>query len=187
MSAASAPSLVSVQDYLDGELHATEKHEYLGGMIHAMAGGSVLHNILSSNALVAVGGRLRGGPCRAINSDQRVRVGTGTGTRFYYPDMSVFCDEEPLGQGFRERPVVLIEVLSLSTRRIDGGEKRDAYLTIPSLRVYAMVEPNHPQVLVDRREGDTDKFTRELCEGLDAVIPLPEIDAELPLRELYEA
>jgi hypothetical protein len=47
-----------------------------------------------------------------------------------------------------------------------------------------MVEKETPAVLVFRRTAQG--FIREDYEGLEAVIPLPEIDTELPLAEIYE-
>ena len=79
---------------------------------------------------------------------------------------------------------MIFEVLSRSTRRIDLGEKKDAYLTIPSLRVYGLIEQDEPAIVVFRREAKA--FTREIYEGLGAVIPLPEIEIELPLSEIYD-
>jgi len=80
---------------------------------------------------------------------------------------------------------VLVEVLSRRTRRIDEGEKRDAYLTIPSLAVYLLIEQDAAAAVALRRtEGG---FVREVHEGLDAVLPLGEIGIELPLAEIYEA
>ena len=184
MSAVSTPRLISVQDYLEGELHSEVRHEYLGGTVHAMAGGTNRHSDLLLNAAAALLIRLRGKPCRPSSSETKVRIQSPTQTRFYYPDVMVTCDRNDGNLTYQDQPVVLIEVLSPSTRRIDGGEKRDWYLTIPSLRAYLRVEPDRPHVLVDRR-GDQG-FAAELYEGEDAVIPLPEIDTELPLRELYE-
>jgi Uma2 family endonuclease len=78
---------------------------------------------------------------------------------------------------------VIVEVISRRTRRIDEGEKKEAYLTIPSLGVYLLVEQDMPLVNVHRR-AETG-FEHEVYEGLDAVIPLPEIGVVLPLAELY--
>lgn len=66
------------------------------------------------------------------------------------------------------------------------GEKRDAYLTIPSLKVLLFVEPEQPLVILHRRNKPEGGFAIESHAGLDAVIPLPEIDAALPLAALYE-
>jgi Uma2 family endonuclease len=76
-------------------------------------------------------------------------------------------------------------VLSESTRRADLGEKRDTYLTIPSLKVLLLVESEEIAVTVHRRRVEGD-FAVEYHAGLEAVIPLPEIEAELPLADLYE-
>jgi Uma2 family endonuclease len=79
---------------------------------------------------------------------------------------------------------VIVEVLSRETRRTDEGEKKDAYLTIPSLQAYLLVEQEMPAVTVNRRVEQG--FVREVYTGLNAVIPLPEFDTELPLSEIYE-
>lgn len=132
MTAAQTLHLISVEDYLAGELVSPIKHEYL----------------------------------------------------FYYPEMSVVCRPNPQTESFQDEPVVLFEVLLRRTRRIDEGEKKDAYLTIPTLAAYALVEQETAAVVVYRRTEQG--FVREVYEGLDDVIPLPEIDTELPLAEIYE-
>ena len=184
MSTARKLNLVSVEDYLAGELISPVKHEYLGGVAYAMAGARNAHNRIATNTLVALGIRLRGKRCAPFNSDTKIRVHLPTHVRFYYPDASVVCRPNPPTDSFQDEPAALVEVLSRRTRRIDEGEKKDAYLTIPSLGVYILVEQEEPAAVVFRRaEGG---FVREVYQGLDAVIPLPEIDSELPLSELYE-
>jgi hypothetical protein len=56
-------------------------------------------------------------------------------------------------------------------------------LTIPSLKIYLLVEQDTPQIKVYRRNGD--QFQLERYSSLDAVIPLPELGIELPLSEVY--
>lgn len=80
--------------------------------------------------------------------------------------------------------MVIAEVVSDATRRIDEGEKREAYLTIPTLAAYLIIETEFPRVVVHRRTDDG--FIAEAYEGTGAVVPLEAIDAELPLAELYE-
>ncbi len=106
-------------------------------------------------------------------------------TRFYYPDAMVVCDSRSGNDHFQDRPVVIVEVLSDSTRRADLGEKRDAYLTISSLKVLLFVEPDSASVTLHRRKPDGG-FAIEHHSGLDSMIPLSEIEASLPLAELYE-
>lgn len=184
MTAAEKLNLISVEDYLEGELHSPIKHEYLGGAVHAMAGARNAHNIIATNVLVALGSRLRGQPCQPFNSDTKIRIRLPTHTRFYYPDVSVICDPNPQTDSFQDHPSVIFEVMSKTTRRIDSGEKKDAYLTIPSLAAYILLEQDSARAIVFRRSGNS--FESEVYSGPSASIPLPEIDIELPLAEVYE-
>jgi Uma2 family endonuclease len=184
MSAAIRWNLVSVDEYLAGELDSPIKHEYLAGVVYAMAGASNSHNLIATNTTVAVGSRLRGRSCRAYNSDTKMRIRMPDQVRFYYPDASVICRSNPGGDSYQDEPTVLFEVLSRQTRRIDEGEKKEAYLTIPSLGVYALVEQDSATVVLFRRSETG--FIREVYSGLDAVLPLPEIGTELPLAEIYD-
>ncbi len=178
-------SPISVAEYLAGEELSGVKHEYLGGEVHAMAGASNRHNAIATNSLLSLGAGLRGKPSRLFNSDTKVRIEFSDHVRFYYPDAQVVCRPNPNTDHFQDNPVVVVEVLSESTRRTDLVEKRPAYLGISSLKVLIVVEPNEPRVLVHRRQVDGG-FQIEHYTGLDAVIPLPEIEAILPLAEIYE-
>lgn len=175
---------LGVDDYLEAERAARTRHEYAGGAVYAMAGGRNAHNLVASNILGALYSRLRGKPCKAYNSDTKIRVRLPAEVRFYYPDASVVCRPNPPGDSFHDEPAVVVEVLSHATRRTDEGEKRDAYTSIPSLRAYLLVEHEVAAAVVVRRAGGG--FVRELYEGVDAVVPLHEIGADLPLGEVYE-
>src|SRR5262245_36744189 len=168
MTAAKKLNLISVEDYLAGELDSPVKHEYVGGIVYAMAGARNAHNDIATNAIGALHARLRGKKCRAFNSDTKVRVRFAKQVRFYYPDAGVVCRPNPREDSFHDEPVVIVEVLSRSTRRIDEGEKKDAYVTIPTLAAYLVVEQDQPKVVVHRRAADG--FLAEVYEGLDAVI-----------------
>lgn len=184
MSAVKKLSPISVEDYLAGELVSPVKHEYLGGVVYAMAGATNAHNLIAGNVLIALGGRLRGRPCRPYNSDTKIRIRLPHDVRFYYPDASVVCRPNPQTDSFQDEPVIVVEVVSARTRRTDEGEKKDAYLTIPSLCAYLIVEQESPAVVLYRRTEQG--FVREVYDGLDAQIPLVEIEIELPLAEIYD-
>lgn len=185
MTAVKQPDFITVSDYLAGEELSDMKHEYLGGTVHAMAGATIRHNNITGNCFGILFGQLRGKTCQHFNSDTKVRIEFPDHTRFYYPDTMVVCQSNPDSDHFQNQPVVVVEVLSDSTRRADLGEKRDAYLTIPSLKVLLFVEPDSPSVTLHRRlpEGG---FTIERHAGLDAIIPLPEIETTLSLADIYE-
>lgn len=180
----SARRLVSVDDYLTAELDSPVKHEYVGGVVYAMAGGRNTHNLIAGNIFACLHVRLRGSACRPYNSDTKIRLRLPSHVRFYYPDLSVVCRPNPGRDAFQDEPAVIVEVLSRRTRRQDEGEKKDAYLQIPSLTHYLLVEPDEPLVVAYRR---TDLgFLRETWEGLEAVVPMVDLGIELPLAEAYE-
>jgi Uma2 family endonuclease len=184
MSTAKRWNLVSVDDYLSGELISPRRHEYLGGVLYATAGASNNHNVIKLNTMAALHTSLRGRPCRPFNSDTKIRIRFNGQIRFYYPDGSVTCRPNPPGDSFQDEPAAILEVLSRGTRRIDEGEKKDVYLTIPSLHIYLLIEQQAPTVVAYRRTKN--EFEREVYQGLDAVIPLPEIGIDLPLADIYE-
>ncbi len=184
MTAAERVEHVSVEDYLAGELESEIKHEYLGGFVYAMAGAKNRHNTIAMNCVGSLFAGLRGKPCEARNSDAKVRIQLQSSTRFYYPDATVTCEAEDEDASFVTRPAVVVEVLSDSTRRTDEGEKMDAYLAIPSLTVYVLVEQDSPTVSVYRRTGD--ESVRETYTSLEATIPLPEIETVLALSNIYD-
>jgi Uma2 family endonuclease len=184
MTTVKKPDLLSVEEYLEGEEFAEVKHEYLGGTVHAMAGATIRHNNIATNALGMLYGQLRGKPCQPFNSDTKVRIELPDHTRFYYPDAMVVCQSNPETDHYQNHPVVVIEVLSESTRRTDMGEKRDGYLAIASLKVLMLVEADRPEVTVYRRKPEGG-FSCELYEGLESIVPLPEIEVELGLGEIY--
>lgn len=184
MTAAEKLNLISVEDYLAGELESPVKHEYLGGMVYAMAGARNAHNVIATNLVGALCARLRGKKCRPFNSDTKIRVRLPTHLRFYYPDASVVCRPNSPDDSYQDEPAAIFEVLSRATRRIDEGEKKDAYLTIPSLCAYVLLEQDAAQAVVYRRTEQG--FVRELYLGREAGILLPEIAIELPLAEVYD-
>jgi Uma2 family endonuclease len=184
MSIAEKLPLVSAEDYLAGEEISPVKHEYLGGVVHAMSGAQNTHNVIAGNIFGSLWNRLRSNRCKPFNSDTKIRIRLPTQVRFYYPDVSISCQPNPGKESFQDHPIAIFEVLSRGTRRIDDGEKKDAYLTIPSLCVYALVEQDTPAVVLFRRTPQG--FVREVYADLSSSIPLPEIKIELPLAEVYE-
>lgn len=177
------PAPVTPEEYLAAEEKAETKHEYIGGVVYARAGGPYRHHLIATNATVSLGAQLRGSKCRVLNSDMKVRVRFPSHTRFYYPDAQVVCRPTAPDQLFQDEPTVVVEVVSESTRRTDEQEKREAYLSIPSLEVYLVLEQRCAVATVWRRLSSG--FKCERWEGLEATVPLPEIGAMLPLGEVY--
>lgn len=175
---------VTVEEYLAREELAFEKHEYVAGSIYAIPARMNAHAAVSSNLIGIIGAQLRGHSCRPFSSDAKLRIRLADETRFYYPDAQVVCRDNPPGDHFQDEPAVVFEVVSESTRRIDENEKRAAYLSIPTLTAYVLIEQDRPAATVWRR---TDRgFVREDCAGAEAVMPFDDIAVHITLGDLRE-
>ncbi|HQV23318.1 MAG: Uma2 family endonuclease [Moraxellaceae bacterium] len=149
MAATHSISLISEAEYLAGEKISPIKHEYIEGYVYAMAGAHANHNTLTLNIGSEFRSHLKatGKPCRAYMSDMKVRLNQGS--KYYYPDVLVNC---PAITGyFTENPLLIVEVLSDSTRRIDETEKRLAYIQLESLEEYVLIAQDFVQINVFRK------------------------------------
>jgi Uma2 family endonuclease len=101
----------------------------------------------------------------------------------YYPDVTVVCDDNIIDEVYQDKPTLVVEALSTSTRRIDEGEKCDNYLQLDSLKTYLMLEQHFAAAIVYQRAADG--FQRTVYDDIKATIPLPDINAALSLAEVY--
>lgn len=185
----------SEEQYLKLERAARERHEYLDGVIDAMAGESPEHADISFNLAGLLFPQLKGKPCRARTKDTKVRSGPESTSQsrskclYSYPDIVVVCGEPEYPAESREvilNPTVIIEVLSPTTEAFDRGEKCIRYQTWnASLVDYVLVAQDQPLVECFRRQ-DGGVWLLERFIGLDAVAPLPSIGCSLPLRDIYD-
>jgi len=164
-SADNKPELVSVEDYLTREEVARFKSEYIDGWIRAMTGASIRHNCIAGNCFLNLGNTLRGKPCKPYNSDTKVRIIREGKRRFYYPDVQVVCDSNNPLLVYQDLPVLIIEVLSPSTRANDLHEKLEAYQSIPSLECYIVLEQHQPIAYLWRRSKRG--WIKETIQGID--------------------
>jgi Uma2 family endonuclease len=184
MSTAEEPQFVSVDEYLAKEEESFIKSEYVDGWVRAMSGATIRHNKVKFNCLYHLKRMLISKPYQPYDSDMKVRISRAGRKRFYYPDGQVVCESNPDTDVFQDSPVLIIEVLSPSTRRYDLDEKLTAYLDIASLECYLVLEQHTAMAIVMRR---TDRgFLREIYEGVESSIPLPFLGCSLSLRDIYD-
>jgi len=132
---------VSIEEYLEMEQSSIEKHEYYKGEIFAMSGAKMPHNTISKNLLGILFTKLKGKKCQPYGSDVRIHIESNT--LFAYPDISIICDEVITrnNDDFNVlNPVVIIEILSQSTKNYDRGEKFKLYRDIPTLKEYILID-----------------------------------------------
>jgi Uma2 family endonuclease len=177
---------ISVEEYLDLEIHSLEKHEYYNGEIFAMAGATVEHNRIVSNTLIELGARLKGKDCVPYASDLRIKAEQSN--LYTYPDISIICgDIKKSDDKFDTvtNPTVLIEVLSDSTKDYDRGSKFLIYRNIPSLQEYLVVDSTGA-IMVEKHSRNQDgSWQLTDYDSKTDKVQLKSIGVELPLSDIY--
>jgi phenylacetic acid degradation protein len=174
----------TIEDYLYMEESATQKHEYYNGEIFAMAGASRDHNIITSNMMVFLAHKLWGSSCRIFTSDQRVHVEANT--LFTYPDLTIVCGEPVYYHEMNlTNPVVIVEVLSPSTKNYDRGDKFKLYQDLQTLQEYILVDSQ--SVLVEHfRKDAKGAWSLSKCDKLTDDISINTVDVSLLLDDIYK-
>jgi Uma2 family endonuclease len=174
----------SFAEYLALEETSNVKHEYFGGEIYGMAGGTPDHAALAMNFGAALLRLLGDRPCRVFSSDLRIRaLATGLTT---YPDVTVVCgplERDPESRTTVVNPVLVAEVLSDGTEDYDRGEKLGHYKRIPSLRECVLISHKERRVETWRR-GPGDVWTREQ-QGSGGRLRLESLGVEVATDEIY--
>jgi Uma2 family endonuclease len=144
---------MSEEDYLLTEADATTKHEYIDGRAYAMTGASVNHGRLSGNVFGEIRSHLKGKPCEAFATDIKIPLKIAAGKDYVYPDVVVDCSALEGKSYFANAPVLLVEVLSPSTRKLDMTTKLLRYINLPSLQEYVLIEQDIVQIQVLRKSN----------------------------------
>ncbi len=177
---------ISIEEFIEMENKATEKHEYFQGEVFAMAGASDNHNEIFSNLFSELSVQLKGKTCRPYGSDKRLYIRENT--LLTYPDISVYCNKSaPFGKGEMTfvDPTVLIEILSESTKNYDRGVKFSLYRDIPTLLEYILVDSQSIRVEIFRL-NESKHWELEEYKSLDESLFISALNVRISLRELYQ-
>ena len=177
MSAVLKDNRISIEEYLAGELISDIKNEYEDGYVYAMAGVSKNHQSIADNVLANIHLHLRGMHCRPFGADVKIKVAG----KFYYPDMMVVCEDNSDSAYYTESPVLIVEVLSDSTKQRDKTVKKLAYQSLPSLQEYVLIEQDFVDVEVCRRSAQWQ--SQHYLAGDE--VWFESIDFKLPIEEVY--
>jgi len=181
----SSPTFTELE-YLALEAASETKHEFVNGVITAMAGASPPHNVLAMNLGASLVALLRGKDCVAMTSDQRVHV-PATGL-YTYPDIVVACGERRYKDDNPPsllNPILLVEVTSDTTEDYDRGSKFLHYQSLDSLREYVVV--SHRERRVDRhRRLESGDWLATAFTDVDAQVELASLGGAIGLSEIYD-
>lgn len=172
-------------EYLAIEQVSAIKHEYYDGGIYERVSASADHALIQANLTATLGQQLQKTPCRVYSSD--LRIGVQEINFYTYPDLSIVCGRLEFDSRSTTtliNPIVLVEVLSRSTRAYDRGNKFKFYKQIPSLQEYILVESERAHVEVLQRSGQ--RWNIEIYDGADAMMIHNRFKLEIPLRQVYD-
>jgi Uma2 family endonuclease len=171
------------EEYFDWEEQQLEKHEYIGGEVYAMTGGTVNHSQIAVNSVSLLSGHLRGTGCKTLNSDCRVNIIESDD--YTYPDLSVTCDDrDKITTQYITYPCLIIEVLSKSTEAYDRGSKFRMYRQNPVLQDYVLVSSEKMEIDLYRK---TESGSWEIINyQVGDTIELQSVDLTFQIERIYE-
>lgn len=142
---------VPLFDYLAIDQASELRHEYVGGRVYAMTGGTMRHNRIALNVARLLADRLDDTPCQVFINDMKLHVQAADSV--YYPDVFVHCGSSvAAGDSLVNDAALVVEVTSDSTAEVDRREKLVAYQKLPGLRAYWIVSQDEQRVEVHERD-----------------------------------
>lgn len=186
MSAVLKPrQFADAEAYLAWEEAQPGRNEYVDGMIHAMVGARMAHELIAGNAYTWLRGAVRGTPCRVFVEGLKLRIDDAGD--FVYPDVMVTCDprdRDPTEDRYIAHPWLVVEVLSDSTAAFDRGRKFDLYRQIDTLTHYLLVEQDrqHADLFVRNEQS---QWVLHPLTATDT-IAIDRLGQPWPVASLYE-
>ena len=182
----SLPRRTTYADYLATEPGSERRHEFLDGVIVAMAGGSDEHNAIASRFGGLFMTRLARG-CRSYTPDQRFWIAAMARAR--YSDGSIICGppaHPPHDGQATTNPLVVVEVLSPSSEGHDDGDKRHDFQSLTSLQAYVLAAQDERCVRVYRRdERGAWRDQPDVYRNGDS-FELPRMTRAIAVEEVYD-
>lgn len=181
---------VSVEDYLRAEEKATHKHEYHNGIIKKMAGGTFNHDNLAGKAVTLINLFLEENdlPYLVNGSDTKIRIERYN--KFVYPDAVVICEKPEFYHNRKDtitNPLLIVEVLSDSTKDYDRTLKYEYYRSIESFKEYVLVHQDIKHVSVYTKQADLTWIIRDYYDDEATAILYAINGCPLALKRLYRS
>lgn len=183
MGLAQKITTLTVDEYLALEEISKIRHEYVDGQIHAMAGGTLNHNRIAMDFGRLLNDRMIGKNCEAFVENIVVRISAAI---YYYPDVVVACDELDGNESVIHNPVLVIEVLSKSTEKIDRREKMIEYQMISGLREYVIVTQEKMQIEVYRHDNAGEAWQGEIYTEPEQEVLFASVGVKMLVSEIYQ-
>jgi len=177
---------MTIQEYLKFEKTAGSKHEYYRGDVFAMAGAKPRHNVIAKNLMRDIATTLRGKPCQPYGSDMRISIPENT--LFTYPDISIICGDivpSEHDEDTATQPIVIIEILSKTTRDYDRTGKFKLYRDIPTLKEYVLIDSESVNIEAFRINSNN-HWELEEYKSVFGYLTIPSVQINISITDIYE-
>jgi Uma2 family endonuclease len=176
----------TIDEYLVIDSQSQLKNEYIDGEILPMTGGTTNHNIIAGNLYIYLRVNMRGKKTAIFIND--VRLWIPRYQVYTYPDVMVI-QNTPLYEGDSKttviNPILIVEVLSKSTKNYDQGDKFDFYRSIPDLQEYIMID-QYKYFVKQFTKNSQNQWVLTDYESIDDILQLSSINLSVPLQNIYE-
>ncbi len=169
---------LTTEEYLELEKRSEVRHEFVDGVLHAMAGDKKQNNRVVRRLVRLLDRRAEEKNCDVFFTVVKMKVDNN---RYRYPDVVVTCEEDA-DEYLIEAPCAVFEVLSESTQSTDETEKLEEYLKIPSVERYVLLRQDRALAYVYSRSGDSWRF--DLLEQ-SGEFDVPCLDLSIRLEDIY--
>jgi Uma2 family endonuclease len=174
------------EEYLALEETAIDKSEYHDGESITMTGGTTNHNKLAGNFYKKFPLTIKEQDYEIFIND--VRLWISQNRRYFYPDIMVI-QGETIYQGTNQtvvtNPLVIIEVLSNSTKNYDRGNKFFFYRSIPTFREYILID-QYSYHIEQFAKNSKSKWELTEYDSEDSVLTLESVEFQIPIRDIYQ-
>ncbi len=174
-------NFISEEDYFLFEEKSEVRHELINGNLYEMSGISKYHNNVVLNLIMLFKTLLQKEKYMIAFESYKFKT---PDRNFLYPDVMV-CERDP-EKYYSEKPVLIAEVLSPSTRKFNLVDKFIQYQKAETLQYYLCIEPEKKVVIfyfkTEEGEWMTETFTND-----DDVISLPHLTINITLKDIYQS
>jgi len=175
------PNALTAEEYLEWESAQSTRNEYVGGEVYPMVGGTTDHNRIVLNTILALSQTLDSNKYEVFGIELKLHIPRADS--FFYPDVMVLRKADVRQGMYQTQPVLIVEVLSPSTRSFDQSEKRNEYFSIHSLQHYLLVEQSKIHVRGYHRVNDN--FEETIRNQEDDFIEVQDLDGEVSMSQIY--
>jgi Uma2 family endonuclease len=173
---------MSVDEFLAWAEEQPGRYELKSGIVYAMSPEGAGHAEVkfAVQTALAAGIRARSLPCHMLLDGMTIRVDEATA---YEPDALVYCGTKLPSKSVEvPNPVIVVEVLSPSTRRIDASAKLADYFKLPSVAHYLVVDPDKT-LIVHHARGTGDTILTHVVSAGQITLDPPGI--EIAVADVY--